>query len=514
MKKAIVSMQDYPEFVAYLESGTIPERYNSDHSKRQSFRRRIQGYYIDEERRLCITVNGLKKFIVCHDDATTANQIIMGVHMEIGHRKRDEVFRRISETYVGITRQAVMTEILKCPNCQRMAPLTSNPGIIPIRAFRCWERVQMDVVDLSEYAHLNDGYRYLCNLIDCFSKYLFSIPMLRKDAITVHDFLFYLFEKEGTPYILHTDNGKEFKNTRVQELCRFYNIKFLHGRARRPQSQGQVERLNQTISNSIKATCYAMRTWLPHLDKLVSEYNKCGHRATGATPFEIFRGRPYKNNDASVLERIQKTIFDDAIEVVDLPEEPEETAQNVPEVVLVNNEHDDNDIMNRPSSSRQMLEQHNQQTESYLEDNLSEGSENFIEETDFDEFIQNMSAEMVNELFQGTQAECEQRQQEISDLANERSNRQAQVIAHNAKYYERMIKNTSVHSRNPLRVNDMVLISKDYDTNPKTRKTFFSENFSVEGRVMGATNNGKYKVKLLNGEEKIFALNQLKRKIE
>ena len=124
----------------------------------------------------------------------------------------------------------VLSEIQKCPGCMSFTPLHSNPGAIPIRTFCCWERIQMDIVDLSEYQELNDGYRYLLNILDCFSKFLYSFPLKNKTAEAVFDVLSELFLIEGPPYILHSDNGKEFKNVKIQTLCHNLNIKIIHGR--------------------------------------------------------------------------------------------------------------------------------------------------------------------------------------------------------------------------------------------------------------------------------------------
>ena len=75
-----------------------------------------------------------------------------------------------------------------------------------------------------------------------------------------------------------------------------------------------------------------------------------------------------------------------------------------------------------------------------------------------------------------------------------------------------MVKSTSVHTRKrELKVNDRVLIAVDYDTNVKTRKRFFSENFKESGIVVGHCLNGLVRVKLdCNSEIRNFKVNELK----
>ena len=56
-----------------------------------------------------------------------------------------------------------------------------------------------------------------------------------------------LFILEGFPSIVQSDNGKEFRNNVLQDFLRTNKVISKFGRARHPQSQGQVERANQTL---------------------------------------------------------------------------------------------------------------------------------------------------------------------------------------------------------------------------------------------------------------------------
>ncbi|CAG8655868.1 1020_t:CDS:2 [Ambispora leptoticha] len=55
-----------------------------------------------------------------------------------------------------------------------------------------------------------------------------------------------VFRILSPPLVLQSDNGKEFKGI-VKQVCETLNIRFKHGRPHHPQSQGQIERLNQTV---------------------------------------------------------------------------------------------------------------------------------------------------------------------------------------------------------------------------------------------------------------------------
>ena len=55
----------------------------------------------------------------------------------------------------------------------------------------------------------------------------------------------------GFPKTLHSDNGGEFWNKKMENLCKRHKIKFVHSASRNPSTQGQVERNNSTIKVNI-----------------------------------------------------------------------------------------------------------------------------------------------------------------------------------------------------------------------------------------------------------------------
>ena len=56
----------------------------------------------------------------------------------------------------------------------------------------------------------------------------------------------------GVPSILQSDNGREFRNMVVQALTAMWpDMKFVHGRARHPQSQGSTERANADVKKML-----------------------------------------------------------------------------------------------------------------------------------------------------------------------------------------------------------------------------------------------------------------------
>ena len=126
--------------------------------------------------------------------------------------------------------------------------------IKPIISKRPRDRYIADLVDLTKYKDKNDGKGWLLVLVDSFSKFAVVKTLKTKTAEEVAKRFEDIFFAIGPPIILHTDNGREFKNSTMQNLCENFGVKQVHGRARAPWIQGQVERLNKSIKNLISST--------------------------------------------------------------------------------------------------------------------------------------------------------------------------------------------------------------------------------------------------------------------
>ncbi|KAG0432280.1 Transposon Tf2-9 polyprotein, partial [Dictyocoela muelleri] len=113
--------------------------------------------------------------------------------------------------------------------------------------------------------------------------------------------------------MIQSDNGKEFTNTLIHELCKEFNILLIHGRPRHPQTQGQVERFNQTLTRSIaKILMHSndveeTHRWSIHLKRVTYEYNLAVHSATRKTPFELLFMRKGLNTVTAQALEIEET---------------------------------------------------------------------------------------------------------------------------------------------------------------------------------------------------------------
>ena len=128
---------------------------------------------------------------------------------------------------------------------------------------------------------------------DHFSKYVVAYVVKdQKAATATHTLRHGYFTLFGVPAYLISDQGKAFVSQIVEDLCKLYSVQKLCTSPYHAQTNGQVERMNQTIIRMIgklgedqKAHCSE------HLPELLSAYNATHSAVTGYSPYYLLFGR-------------------------------------------------------------------------------------------------------------------------------------------------------------------------------------------------------------------------------
>ena len=112
-----------------------------------------------------------------------------------------------------------MSDVLKKMEIKQLRRPILSREIKPILTSNPMEFLEIDLLDFSklDYDKQNNGFRFVLNVIDIFSKFLWSFPLKNKSSSIVAFTLQNLFLSEGHPQILGSDNGTEFKSE-VNEL--------------------------------------------------------------------------------------------------------------------------------------------------------------------------------------------------------------------------------------------------------------------------------------------------------
>ena len=128
------------------------------------------------------------------------------------------VFRLQTRVYWPGLRQDVRTYVASCTVCmarKSLCPRRAPMGHVAVG--RRWERVAMDLLDMSITAA--KGNRYVLVMVDCFSRWTEACLLPDKTAISVADAFFSNIVCLWLPSVIHSDQGREFENKVMHELC-------------------------------------------------------------------------------------------------------------------------------------------------------------------------------------------------------------------------------------------------------------------------------------------------------
>ena len=133
-----------------------------------------------------------------------------------------------------------------------------------------------------------EGNCYILVITDAFSKYAELVALPDKKAETVAKAIFERWVcRFSVPRMIVTDNGKEFANEMLEDLCKFMGIKQNKTTPYHPQSNSSAESYNRQIRKYLTAMLENSETldWEEWLPMLMFSYNTHVHSATKESPF-------------------------------------------------------------------------------------------------------------------------------------------------------------------------------------------------------------------------------------
>ena len=217
-------------------------------------------------------------------------------HQEAAHQGQCHSAALMQECFwwPGMTRD-LRNHIKKCSRCRKYE---AAPLVVPMKPLTCsglGELLHVDFTLIEETVPLKED-PVICNVLvlqDHFSKYVVAYVVKDQTACTAAETLrigyFGLF---GAPAYLVSDQGKAFTGHVITHLCELYGVQKLRTLPYHAQTNGQVERMNQTIICMIgKLEEDRKACWSEHLPELLMAYNATHSTVTGYSPYYLLFGR-------------------------------------------------------------------------------------------------------------------------------------------------------------------------------------------------------------------------------
>ena len=257
-----------------------------------------------------------KVYIPKTKDEELRRQIIKMHHdlPSAGHPGRWKTYELISRNYwwPGLTTD-VKRYVSGCDICQKMknrpqqpyGPLIPNP--VPAGP---WDIMSVDLItQLPE----SDGYNAICVVVDRLSKRAHFYPIVNE--FSAKDLANLLYERvwtqHGLPLQIISDRGTQFAAELFQEWCKLLGIESSMSTAYHPQTDGQTERVNQTLEQYLR--CYVAELqddWSRLLSSAEFAYNNAAHEGTKASPFYLEYGR-HPRSGPTLIKELKSTDMND-----------------------------------------------------------------------------------------------------------------------------------------------------------------------------------------------------------
>ena len=201
------------------------------------------------------------------------------------------VYRLLDRVYWPGLRGDVQTYIKSCTVCiARKSPCPRKIPMGHVEVGHRWDRVAMDLLDMS--VTTARGNRYVLVIVDCFTRWTEAFPLPDKTAHSVADAFFNnVVCRFGMPIVIHSDQGREFENKILHELCLIGGSHKTRTSPYHPESDGMVERFNRTLLMMLAMVAGKNRDdWDDLLPAVMMAYRSSVHESTGYSPYRLMFG--------------------------------------------------------------------------------------------------------------------------------------------------------------------------------------------------------------------------------
>ncbi|KAL2077907.1 hypothetical protein ACEWY4_025592 [Coilia grayii] len=131
---------------------------------------------------------------------------------------------------------------------------------------------------------------YLLVVHDLHSKWPEIFPLTSITSHTIISRLNGLFGRWGLPSAITTDNGAQFTSAEFTEFLALRSIKHIRTAVYYPESNGEVERLNKTLKDGLRACLAEEKTFSDALNQTVLTIRASKHSTTGFSPALLMIG--------------------------------------------------------------------------------------------------------------------------------------------------------------------------------------------------------------------------------
>lgn len=233
-------------------------------------------------------------------------------HDEAGHFSTEKTLEKIRADYwFPKMNRFVKKYVDACINCAYNKKLSGKKSgyLHPIpKVNAIFHTIHMD--HLGPFIKSKRGNTYIFGIIDGFSKFIFVRAVKNTKTKTTVKVFEEIFATFGSPKVIISDQGTSFTSKEFKTFVSSIGAKHVLNAVATPRANGQIERYNRTILNSLSAMNHGLdeRDWDAKVPKLQWSLNNTVNRSTGKSQAEIVFGQKTMSQEEGILKGALETI--------------------------------------------------------------------------------------------------------------------------------------------------------------------------------------------------------------
>lgn len=248
-------------------------------------------------------------------------QILQKNHDQIGHFGFEKTFNRIKEHYwFSKMRKFIKKYVNSCLECaHNKIPAGKKEGFLhPIPKISTpFHTIHID--HLGPFVTSKRKNVYILVIIDAYSKFIVIKAVKNTRSNTSIAVLRDYFGTFGLPTRLISDRGTSFTSDKFKKFMTELGIRHIQNAVASPRANGQVERYNRTILDSLAAQNHGHdeKLWDDRLLQVQWGLNNTINKGTGKSPSEILFGLKLINtSEGHIMSEINSDLTNQIVEDV------------------------------------------------------------------------------------------------------------------------------------------------------------------------------------------------------
>ncbi len=208
-----------------------------------------------------------------------------------GYAGVNKIFQVVQQRYYWPQMfEDIRNYVKTCDDYQRREGLQKNNIIHPILAKVPFQRIGIDI--MGPLMITRRGNHYIVTAMNYFTKWPIAKALKEVMVKVVSKFIYQKIICEyGCLEVLQSDRVTHFVNRVIEDLTEKFRIKHCLFLPYHPQTNGLVERFNQTLCEKLAKLSEETDQWDEFVDPVLMAYRTTKYSTTGVTPFLLTYGR-------------------------------------------------------------------------------------------------------------------------------------------------------------------------------------------------------------------------------